>query len=147
MAIIKYDPFRGFDSLARRMNNLMNNYDRGLDVNYGQFDPKVDITDDEKHLYIHAEMPGIKKEDIKVTVSDENVLVIKGKKENETKEEDKKRNYLRMERSYGEFTRSFALPENVNTEDIQAKFEDGVLNLTFEKTEPEQPKERQIEIA
>lgn len=151
MSIVRIDPFRGFDSLARRMNSFIDEFDKGFNVEYGNFLPKIDISEDENHIFIHAELAGINKEDVKVSVNDDNLLVIKGKKEKEFKEEEKdenenKRIYLRMERSFGEFTRSFQLPENIDRESISAKFDNGMLNITLNKKEPEKPKEQLINI-
>jgi len=95
---------------------------------------------------MNIELPGVKKDDVKIKVMDDNVLVVSGEKKREVKEEDKDRSYLRIERSYGEFTRSFVLPENVNKDKIDAKYDNGMLHLTIEKKEPEKPKEKLIEI-
>lgn len=150
MSIVRIDPFRGFDGLARKMNNLIDDFDKGFKFEYGNFLPKIDISEDETSIYIQAELAGINKEDVKVSVNDDNLLVIKGKKEKENKEEgedsENKRVYLRMERSFGEFTRSFQLPENIDSESISAKFTDGILNITLTKKEPEKPKEKSVVI-
>ncbi len=149
MALIKYNPFAGFDSIVKRMNDLFADFDRekllpDFSVDYSGFFPKVDIKEDEKNYYIKVELPGVKKEDLKITVNDENILQIRGQKKFEEKKENE--NYIRMETSYGEFARSFALPENVKKDEIQAKYNDGVLNLTIEKVEPSKPKETEIKI-
>ena len=150
MSIVRIDPFRGFDSLARKMNSFVNEFDKGINVEYGNFLPKIDISEDENSLFIHAELAGMKKEDVKVSINDDNLISIKGKKEKEFKEEkegqENKVVYLRMERSFGEFTRSFQLPENVDRESISAKYEDGILNITLKKKEPEKPKEQLVNI-
>lgn len=148
MAIVKFDPFRGFETLARRMNSLMQDFEKGFNFDFGGFSPKIDISEDEKHIYLQAEVPGISKEDVKVTITDDNVLTIKGEKKREQKTEDNKEgySYIRIERSFGEFCRSFMLPENVKKDSINAKFENGVLNITLEKIEPEKPKEIEVKI-
>lgn len=149
MAIIKYDPFRSFEGLTRKMDNFLNNFNSGINLEYGSFLPKVDISEDDKMLYIHAELPGLNKDDFKVTVNEDSLLVIKGSKkiENEVKESGNGRTYHRVERSYGEFTRSFMLPENIKKDSIKAKFEEGVLNLTLEKNEPVKPKEIEVSVS
>jgi len=149
MTLVKYNPFRGFDSLSKRMNDFMSDFDKDSvfrDFNFGnsRFLPVTDIREDEKHIYISAEIPGISKDNIKVTISDDNVLQIRGEKKHENKEENE--SYIRMERVFGEFTRSFVLPENVKDDKIKAKFENGVLNITLEKIEPSKPKEIEISI-
>jgi len=149
MALVKYNPFRGFESIIKRMNDLMADFDRDTFFDNSllgtrTFLPAVDIKEDEKFIYINAEMPGMKKDDIKVTINDDNVLQIKGVKKYEEKKEDE--TYIRMERSFGEFVRSFALPENVKEDSIKAKYEDGILTISLEKTEPSKPKEIEIKV-
>lgn len=148
MAIIKFDPFRTFDAITRRLNAIAEDFERGLQFEYGDFVPRVDISEDDKYLYFNVELPGLKKEDIKVSITDDNVLMIKGEKKREEKTEEKseERCFIRVERRFGSFTRSFALPENIKTDSINAKFENGVLNITLEKVEPQKPKETEIQI-
>lgn len=172
MTMIKFDPFRGFDSLTKKMNTLMSDLDKGINFEIGAFSPRVDIIEDEKQIHFNFELAGVKKEDVKVTINDENVLVVKGSKYRESKVEEPKsfentdenvsnqnvsnqnsadetkseKYYLRVERNFGEFTRSFVLPENVNKDSIQAKYEHGVLHLVFDKKEPEKPKVVEVEI-
>ncbi len=146
MAIVRFDPFRGFSGLARRFGDLFEDFEKGINIEYGGFAPKVDISEDEKNIFINVELPGIRKEDVKVTVNDDNVLTIKGTKKREETVEDKEgdRTFVRVERSFGEFSRSFILPDNVKSDKIDAKYENGVLNLTLEKVEPKKPKEIEI---
>ncbi len=94
---------------------------------------RVDIAEDEKNIYIDAELAGLKKEDVKVSIED-NVLMIRGERRQEN--EEKKKNYHRVERVYGSFSRAFSLGENIDKDNIQAKYEDGVLHLTLPKVEP-----------
>ncbi|MGQ9819965.1 MAG: Hsp20/alpha crystallin family protein [Candidatus Kapaibacteriales bacterium] len=147
MAIVRFDPFRGFESLARRMNEFLDEFEKGFSISTAEFSPRVDISEDEKNIYVSVEVPGVSKEDIKVTINSDNVLVIKGEKKREFKTEAKERNYIRIERSYGSFQRSFMLPDNVKKDDIKAKYENGVLMITLEKVEPEQPKQIEISIS
>jgi len=147
MAIIRFDPFRSFESLARRMSEMFEDFEKGITVTPSDFFPRVDISEDEKHLYVTVEIPGVNKEDVKVTINDDNILVIKGEKKREFKTEDKERNFIRVERSYGSFQRSFMLPDNVKKDNVSAKFENGVLTITLEKIEPEPPKQIEIPIS
>ncbi|MFN3426012.1 MAG: Hsp20/alpha crystallin family protein [Candidatus Thermochlorobacter sp.] len=94
---------------------------------------RVDISEDDKAIYIEADLPGVKKEDLKVTVED-NLLTIRAERRAETTEN--KKNFYRTERVFGSLTRSFTLGENVNAEAIEAHFADGVLKLTLPKVEP-----------
>jgi HSP20 family protein len=104
----------------------------------------VDIFEDEKNVYVQAELSGIKKEDVKVTVNDDNILSIIGEKKYEKKSENE--TTLRTERAYGKFTRSFILPDNLDKNAITANFDNGVLNLSIPKIEPPAPKEIEIKV-
>ncbi len=146
MAIVRFDPFRGFETLARKMSEMLEDFERGFTVSTNEFSPRVDISEDEKNLFVTVEIPGVTKDDVKVTINDDNVLVIKGEKKREFKTEDKERNFIRVERSYGSFQRSFILPDNVKKDNISAKFDNGVLTITLEKVEPEPPKQIDIPI-
>lgn len=93
--------------------------------------PAVNIKDNAKHYTLELALPGFKKEDLNVHVQD-NVMTISSEKKKESEEE--KKGYTRKEFSYSSFSRSFALPENVDSENVKAKFNDGVLVLTINKT-------------
>ncbi|PIO47220.1 MAG: heat-shock protein Hsp20 [[Chlorobium] sp. 445] len=94
---------------------------------------RVDISEDDKAIYIEADLPGVKKEDLKVTIED-NLLTIRAERRAETTEN--KKNFYRTERVFGSLTRSFTMGENINAEAIEAHFADGVLKLTLPKVEP-----------
>ncbi|MGA2297419.1 MAG: Hsp20/alpha crystallin family protein [FCB group bacterium] len=138
MTLVKFEPHRGFERISRRWEQFANDFEKGISFETGGFNPRVDITEDEKNLYVHAELPGMSKEQVKVSVDEERTLTIKGEKTKELKTENK--NDLKLERSYGSFSRSFLLPENINIEKIDAKYQDGVLELVLQKIEPEKPK-------
>jgi len=104
-----------------------------------EFTPAVDIYEDEKAIYLKAELAGIKPEEIKINV-EKQVLTLEGERKFE--KEEKKEGYHRVERSYGSFRRLFSLPENVAAEQIQAAYKDGVLTLTL----PKNPETKPIEI-
>jgi HSP20 family protein len=145
MGIIKVDPFRGFDSMIRRVNEVFDDVNRGgIRFEIGDFTPRVDISDTDAALTFHAELPGMSKEDVKISITDGNMLTIRGEKKREEKTEEK--NFLRVERSWGSFTRSFALPDNLDTDKVNAEFENGVLNVAIPKREPSKPKEQEINI-
>jgi HSP20 family protein len=130
------------------MNEFFGEPDKGFTFEFGEFSPRIDIQEDEKSMYLDVELPGVNKEDVKISVTDENHLVIKGEKRREGYENEEKEgvNFLRVERRFGEFQRSFLLPENVNMESVNAKYDNGVLHIKLEKKEPEKPKERDIVI-
>ena len=96
------------------------------------FNPAVDVIESEDHYLMTVDLPGIKKEDIKIEMN-ENVLTVSGERKRSTKSEDENKTQ-RYERSYGSFTRSFSLPTTVAPEKIEAHYEDGVLNLYLPKT-------------
>ena len=103
--------------------------------------PPVDIRETEGELVLSAELPGLAKKDIEITVED-HVLTLSGER---TFEKDVEReNYHRLERSYGKFSRSFSLPRNVRTDKVNATFADGVLHIALPKTEESKP--RKIDI-
>ncbi len=117
---------RVFDDVFR---DVMPSFNTGFNPNA----MRVDISEDEKNIYIEAELAGLKKEDVKVTIED-GVLTIRGERKQES--EEKKKNYHRVERVYGSFSRAFTLGENIDKDNIEAKYEDGVLHLTLPKVEP-----------
>lgn len=103
--------------------------------------PRTDIRETEKEYILDISLPGVKKEDVKVEVKDD-VLTITGEKKSE--KEEKGKNWLRRESSYGSFQRSFVLPEGLHTEDVKASCKDGVLTLTMRK--PAEVKRRGVSI-
>lgn len=111
----------------------------------GTFAPRVDIRDKDGHYEITAELPGVKKEDLQVTV-DNGVLTIEASTEQEDKEE-KDGKLIRQERRYGKFVRTFSLGSGVQESDIKASFVDGVLKLEAPKVEPTPPEKRTIKIS
>jgi HSP20 family protein len=102
------------------------------------WNPAVDVYDKDDHIVIQAELPGVDKKDVAVDVKD-GMLTIKGERssDNEVKEEK----FYRRERVYGKFERSFALPENVDPDQIKAEYKDGILKIEIPKTEDQKPKQ------
>ena len=144
MTMLRLDPFRGMERFGRRFNELVSDFEKGVSFEMGGFTPRVDITEDEKTLFFNVEIPGMSKEDVKISVNEDRMMTFKGKKSKP--EANSEKNYVRHERVYGEFERSFMLPENVDVENISAKYNNGVLELTINKVEPPQPKEINVEI-
>lgn len=103
--------------------------------------PRVDITEETDHYALHADLPGLDRKDVKITVEN-GVLRIEGEKKEEKKRE--KGTYSHLERSYGQFSRSFTLPDGIDAEQIGAKMNNGVLELKLPKSE--QAKRKAIEI-
>lgn len=147
MAIMKVDPFREFATMQDRMNRLFGNvYLRDEDTSFrGAWMPAVDIFETEHHdLVLKAELPGMTREDIEVTVEN-STLVLKGEKkfEKEVKEE----NYRRIERTYGTFHRSFTLPTTVDASKVTAEYKHGVLTVTLPFKEEAKPRSINVEVA
>ena len=132
----KQDPL--FQSLHKEIDRVFQNFgdffgdsgDQFEAVVKGQLIPKVDISETDKVVEVSAELPGVKEEDVDVTLSD-NVLIIKGEKSE--KREEKEKNYHLVERSQGKYVRSVPLEFSVSDKDINAKFENGVLNIVISK--------------
>ena len=147
MAITRWRPFRDVVSVQDEMNRLFGDFfdHRPTRVEWteGAWNPSVDVTEDKDNVVIKAEMPGLNKDDVKISVQD-NVLTLKGEKKQES--EEKESDYHRVERSYGSFCRSFQLPTTVKTDKIKANYKDGVLSITLPKTEEVKPKEIPISI-
>lgn len=155
MSYYRFEPYRGMESIFKKFQQMAEEFEKGITVEYGNFTPKIDISEDEKFLYFQVELPGIAKEDVKVTINEDNYLFIKGCKKrpfdnSEVKDgeiQKEERIYIKAERSYGDFSRSFMLPENINKDSITAKFENGILNISFAKIEPKQAKEIEINVS
>ena len=146
MTLVRWQPFRELDSVSTLMRRFLDNSNDGFpSFEVGSFVPNVDMSEDEKNVTIHAELPGLEKDNVKIVVSDENILTIRGEKKREEKQEGK--NYYRLERSFGEFVRTLTLPAEVNAEEISAKFDKGLLTITIPKRTPAKPKELEVKIA
>lgn len=139
MAIVRWEPFRDLLAMQDRMSRLFNET-FGRDVplyreetaSLSRWAPAVDVYETGNHLVVKAELPGVDPKDLEVHIED-NTLFLKG--ERKLEKEVKEENYHRMERSYGSFTRSFALPGSVDAENTSAEYKDGVLTLTMPKRE------------
>src|SRR5215469_9181077 len=142
-AISRFEPFRGL-SLQGQLNRLFNEtFDRSWDeASLTTWAPAVDIFETEQELVVKADLPDIKPEELDIRVEN-NILTIRGERKFEKKVEEK--NYLRVERTYGSFSRSFSLANTVKTEAIKAEYNNGVLTLTVPKREEAKPK--QIKVA
>ncbi len=143
-----FDPWRDFGSLQDRINRLFDDTLRAAsegdeDLIRGAWVPPVDIHETGDEYVVSADMPGVKKEDIEIDLKD-GMLTIKGEKKFEEKVPRDK--YVRIERSYGRFVRSFSLPNNVDSEKIKATFNNGILELSIPKKEEAKPKQITIDV-
>jgi HSP20 family protein len=147
MAIIKVDPLREFAVMNDRLNRLFGNvYLRDEDTGFrGTWVPSVDIYETDTHdLVLRAELPGISREDIEVTVEN-GTVVIKGEKKFDT--EVKEEHYRRIERTYGTFHRSFTLPNTVDAAKVAAEYKNGVLTVTLPFKEEAKPRTVNVQVA
>ena len=145
MSITRYDPFRDLRALQDEVNRLFSSSltrdfgDEGL--SRGAWAPSVDIYENKDNVVLEAELPGMNREDFELTVEN-NVLTLRGERRFEKRDEGD--NYHRVERSYGQFTRSFSLPQTVSAENATAEYKNGVLRVTLQKRE--EVKARRIQI-
>ena len=148
-AITRWDPFKELDELQSRLSTLFGRAPIRRDgakeeaMTVAEWAPLVDITEDDKEYLIKAELPEVKKDDVKVAV-DEDVLTITG--ERKFKKEEKGNKYHRVERAYGNFTRSFTLPEDVDPGKVSAEFKEGLLSVHLPKSEKAKPKAIEIKV-
>src|ERR1017187_10395626 len=147
MALVPSDPFGDVESLFNRLlPSRLAGWPRGaLQANGNKLDwaPSANISETDKEYLIRAELPSVKKEDVKVLV-DDGVITIKGERKQER--EDKSEKYHRVESFYGSFERSFSLPDNVNADAIRCESKDGVLSVHIPKTETQKNKPKQISV-
>jgi HSP20 family protein len=142
--LMTFDPWREMAELQRSINQLFNSgRAAGDDVALSAWTPAVDIFENESEYVLKLELPEINRDDVKINLH-EQTLTISGERKIEN--EDKREGYHRIERSYGQFYRSFTLPPNVNVEAINAQFKDGILRLTLPKREEAKPKQIEVKI-
>ena len=143
--ITRWDPFQDVLSLREAMNQLMEeSYVRPAAGRNGQsFVPALDMSETEEGYLVEAAVPGLKPEDLEITVEN-NVLTLKG--ETRQQAEDKKRNYHRVERRYGAFQRTIALPTTVKADGIQAEMNNGILRLDIPKAEEVKPRRIDVKV-
>jgi HSP20 family protein len=144
MTITRWDPFRDVVALQNRVNNLfreMNDGDSPLTT--ASFVPAVDIYEDAKKVVLKLEVPGIEEKDLDIRVEN-NTLTVKGERKFE--KEEKEENFHRIERRYGTFYRAFTLPSTVDTEHVQANYENGILKLELSKKPEAQPKQIKVNL-
>src|SRR5688572_22355732 len=147
MAIVKVDPFRELAPKQERLERLVGDtYLRDEDTSFrGSWTPAVDIFESNNHdLVMKAELPGMSREDIEVSVEN-STLVLKGAKKFDT--EVKQENYRRIERSYGTFQRSFTLPNTVDTGKVSADFKNGVLTVKLPFREEARPRTINVDVS
>jgi HSP20 family protein len=143
--ISRWDPFRNISTLQEQVNRL---FERNSSANteyatLTAWAPSVDVYETENELVIKADLPEVVEKDLDVRVEN-NMLTIRGERKFE--QNVKEENYLRMERSYGSFSRSFSLPNTVDTQAIKAQYTDGVLTVTLPRRAESKPKQVKINV-
>lgn len=148
MTLVRWDPFLDLEEVSDRLNRMfarpLHQANGNETMIVADWTPSVDISETDGEYQIKAEIPDVKKEDVKVTLED-GVLTLQGERKYEKEEKGKK--FHRIERSYGSFVRTFSLPDVINEEKVKAEFKDGVLNLHLPKSEKAKPKSIEVKVA
>ncbi len=155
MALIRWNPTHDLVTMPsemlgiqREINRMFDSFFRGGmsdsdDLMQSAWSPAVDIAERENDYLVKVELPGVNKDDVKITLQD-NILSIRGEKKHE--KETNEQNYHRVERAYGAFQRSFTLPTTVRADRIEAAYKDGILSVTLPKAEEAKPKQIEVKV-
>jgi HSP20 family protein len=141
MAIIRWEPARELQTMNRLFNTFFDSPSNGGPA-LRRWIPAMDVTETDDQYVLRADLPGMSESDVNVEL-DDNVLTISGERKSE--HEQRSKGFYRVERASGSFSRSLTLPEGVDADDIQASFDNGVLEVRVPK--PEQPKPRKVQIS
>ena len=146
----RWNPFKDLEEMEKRLSGYLDRpalrTEAGKEeaMTVAEWSPLVDITEDDKEYLIKADLPEVKKEDVKLTVQDD-VMTISGERKYEKEEKGKK--YHRVERAYGSFMRSFTLPEDADGSKVSAEYKEGVLKVHLPKSEKAKPKSIEVKVA
>ncbi len=140
MTLIRFEPLGDIDNLQNRLHRYFGDFSNTKPVSTENFSPRIDIMEQGNNLLIYAEIPGVKKDELKITLQD-NILTIQGEKKKFGNSEEYK--FFRRERNYGTFKRCFTLPVEVDSNNVDAHFEDGILQIKMNKYQ-EKPVEEKI---
>lgn len=148
MNLVKWDPFRELEDVSTRLNRIFGRFPARAEsgnqmLAVADWAPFVDISETDTAYLIKGEIPGVKKEDVKVTIEN-GMLTIQGERKQEKEEKGKK--FHRVECSYGSFMRSFQVPDDANENNVKAEFKDGMLNVTLAKSAKAQEKAKAINV-
>ena len=149
MNLVKWDPFRELEDVSNRLNRIFGQSlarsESGQNMlAVADWAPSVDISETDSAYLIKGEIPGVKKEGVKVTIQD-GMLTIQGERRQEKEEKGKK--FHRIECSYGSFARSFRVPSDADESSVKAEFKDGMLNVTLAKSEKAKPKSINVSVS
>src|SRR5256712_12264789 len=147
--LTRWEPLREMEDLQNRLSTLfgrtpMRRGNGKESITLPEWTPLADITEDDREYVIKAELPELRKEDVKVTVEN-GVLTISGERKFE--KEEKKRKFHRVERGYGTFMRSFTLPDDADANKVKAEFKNGLLTVHLPKSEHAKPKQIEVNVA
>lgn len=146
----RWNPWRELEDMEKRLSTIFGRIPMATSsekkeaIAVAEWSPLVDISEDDKEYVVKAELPEMKKEEIKINVLDD-ILSISGERQYEKEENGKK--YHRVERAYGSFMRSFTLPENADGSKVHAEYKDGVLKVHLPKSEKAKPKAMEVKVA
>jgi HSP20 family protein len=143
MALVRWDPIRELDSLQGDMNRLFDRFFEGRAPNgvSRRWIPAMDLVETEDHLVLRGDLPGMTEDDVDIEIKD-NVLTVSGERKSES--EEKGEGYHRVERAFGSFSRSLTLPQGIDPGKVEAKFENGVLEVQIPKPAEAKPTRVQI---
>jgi HSP20 family protein len=144
--VVRYEPFRGLSTLHDQVNRLFNESvlrGQAQDSAITTWAPAVDIYETPNELVVKADLPDVNEKDIDIRVEN-NLLTIRGERKFESSVSED--NYLRVERTYGSFSRSFTLPNTVNAEAIHAEYKNGVLTVNLPKREESKPRQVKVSV-
>lgn len=144
MNVVRWSPYRDLNSLADQFNRALGTAtgrERDEELSLGAWIPPVDIAEDKDRITLTAELPGFREDQVNIQMEG-GVLTVRGERKFE--EEKNGRNFHRVERSYGQFVRSFTLPNNVDREQIRASFDNGLLKIELPKSAEARPREIKI---
>ncbi|GAB4376253.1 MAG: Hsp20/alpha crystallin family protein [Acidobacteriota bacterium] len=150
MALVRWNPFSELERIQREVNRLFDDTalrrltSEGDEPIASAWVPPVDIAEDKDNITITVDLPGLDRDDVHVAIED-NRLTISGERKFEKKSED--REWSRVERAYGAFTRTFSLPNVVDTDRVEAKMDRGVLTIVLPKREEAKPKQIEVKVA
>jgi HSP20 family protein len=143
--LTRFEPYREFNTLQNRLNRLFHNsFDENQEaLTTSGFAPAVDVYEDEHNVTLKIEVPGIEEKDLDIRVEN-HTLTVHGERKFE--KEEKEENFRRVERQYGSFTRSFTLPQTVDTENVAASYDKGVLKISLPKKAEAKPKQIKVSV-
>jgi HSP20 family protein len=148
MALVRWDPFRELEHMQSRLNRFFSDtsFQRAGDdgMSFSGWSPAVDLQETDNEYLIKADLPDVKKEDVKVELVD-GAVTIEGERQQEKEEKGKK--FHKIEREYGKFLRRFALPTEVDASKVQAEFQNGVLNVHLPKSATAKPKAIAVKVS